>query len=81
MKLLGDYIKSRRGVLLFFALAAVLLGVSFALFHLPLRAVAYPCALALLLAGAFLFGVVYACRRCRGGARARARRGRRGGLD
>ena len=46
MKLLGDYIKSRRGVLLFFALAAVLLGVSFALFHLPLRAVAYPCALA-----------------------------------
>ena len=49
MKLLGDYIKSRRGVLLFFALAAVLLGVSFALFHLPLRAVAYPCALALLL--------------------------------
>lgn len=33
MKLLGDYIKSRRGVLLFFALAAVLLGVSFALFH------------------------------------------------
>ena len=47
MKLLGDYIKSRRGVLLFFALAAVLLGVSFALFHLPLRAVAYPCALAL----------------------------------
>ena len=49
MKLLGDYIKSRRGVLLFFALAAALLGVSFALFHLPLRAVAYPCALALLL--------------------------------
>ena len=49
MKLLGDYIKSRRGVLLFFALAAVLLGVSFALFHLPLRAVAYPCALTLLL--------------------------------
>ena len=49
MKLLGDYIKSRRGVLLFFALTAVLLGVSFALFHLPLRAVAYPCALALLL--------------------------------
>ena len=27
MKLLGDYIKSRRGVLLFFALAAALLGV------------------------------------------------------
>ena len=49
MKLLGDYIKSRRGVLLFFALAAVLLGVSFALFHLPLRAVAYPCTLTLLL--------------------------------
>ena len=49
MKLLGDYIKSRRGVLLFFALTAALLGVSFALFHLPLRAVAYPCALALLL--------------------------------
>ena len=49
MKLLGDYIKSRRGVLLFFALAAALLGVSFALFHLPLRAVAYPFALALLL--------------------------------
>ena len=49
MKLFGDYLKSRRGVLLFFALAAVLLGVSFALFHLPLRAVAYPCALALLL--------------------------------
>ena len=49
MKLLGDYIKSRRGVLLFFALAAALLVVSFALFHLPLRAVAYPCALALLL--------------------------------
>ena len=49
MKLLGDYIKSRRGVLLFFALTAVLLGVSFALFHLPLRAVAYPCTLALLL--------------------------------
>ena len=43
MKLLGDYIKSRRGVLLFFALAAVLLGVSFALLHLPLRAVAYGC--------------------------------------
>ena len=42
MKLLGDYIKSRRGVLLFFALAAALLVVSFALFHLPLRAVAYP---------------------------------------
>lgn len=49
MKLLGDYIKSRRGVLLFFVLAAVLLGVSFALFHLPLRAVAYPCTLTLLL--------------------------------
>ena len=49
MKLFGDYLKSRRGVLLFFALAAALLGVSFALFHLPLRAVAYPCALALLL--------------------------------
>lgn len=49
MKLLGDYIKSRRGVLLFFALAAALLGVSFALFHLPLRAVAYPCTLTLLL--------------------------------
>ena len=28
MKLLGDYIKSRRGVLLFFALAAALLGVT-----------------------------------------------------
>ena len=54
MKLLGDYIKSRRGVLLFFALAAVLLGVSFALFHLPLRAVAYPCTLALLLSLAAL---------------------------
>lgn len=40
MKLFGDYLKSRRGVLLFFALAAALLGVSFALFHLPLRAVA-----------------------------------------
>ena len=49
MKLFGDYLKSRRGVLLFFALAAALLGVSFALFHLPLRAVAYPCTLALLL--------------------------------
>lgn len=49
MKLFGDYLKSRRGVLLFFVLAAALLGVSFALFHLPLRAVAYPCALALLL--------------------------------
>lgn len=49
MKLLGDYIKSRRGGLLFFALAAALLVVSFALFHLPLRAVAYPCALTLLL--------------------------------
>lgn len=48
MKLLGDYLKSRRGALLFFALTAVLLGVSFALFHLPLRAVIYPSALALL---------------------------------
>ena len=48
MKLLGDYLKSRRGALLFFALTAMLLGVSFALFHLPLRAVIYPSALALL---------------------------------
>ena len=49
MKLLVDYLKSRRWALFFYALTAALLFVSFALFHLPLRAVAYPCALALLL--------------------------------
>ena len=35
MKLLGDYLKSRRWMLFFYALTAALLFVSFALFHLP----------------------------------------------
>ena len=46
MKLFGEYCKSRRGTFLYFAAAALLLGASFALYHLPLRAVFYPLALA-----------------------------------
>lgn len=46
MKLFGEYCKSRRGTFLYFAAAALLLGASFALYHLPLRAVVYPLALA-----------------------------------
>ena len=54
MKLFGEYLKSRRGALLFFALAAALLCASFALFRLPLAAVAYPLALTALLGAAAL---------------------------
>ena len=54
MKLFGEYLKSRRGTLLFFALAAALLCASFALFRLPLAAVAYPLALTALLGAAAL---------------------------
>ena len=46
MKLFGEYCKSRRGTFLYFSAAALLLGASFALYHLPLRAVVSPLALA-----------------------------------
>ena len=39
------YLRSRRKALLAFSVGAVLLGVSFALYHLPMKAVLYPCAL------------------------------------
>ena len=54
MKLFAEYIKSRRGALLFFALATAVLCASFALFRLPLAAVAYPLALTALLGAAAL---------------------------
>ena len=54
MKLFGQYLKSRRGTLGFFALAAALLCASFVLFRLPLAAVAYPLVLTALLGAAAL---------------------------
>ena len=39
------YLRSRSKALLAFSVCAVLLGVSFALYHLPMKAVLYPCAL------------------------------------
>ena len=54
MKLFGKYLRSRRGALLFFALAAAVLCASFVLFRLPLAAVAYPLTLTALLCAAAL---------------------------
>ena len=60
MKLFGEYCKSRRGTFLYFAAAALLLGASFALYHLPLRAVVYPLTLA---AAAGIAALALDCRR------------------
>ena len=60
MKLFGEYLKSRRGgIILYFVSAAVLI-ISFSLFHLPLTAVAYPLALAAVIA---LFALAWDYRR------------------
>ncbi len=49
MKRFGLFLRSRRGSIAFFVLLAVLLLCSFALYQLPLAAVAYPCGLGALL--------------------------------
>ena len=49
MKLFLRYLQSKLGVLLVFLAFAVILAVSFMLYHLPLEAVLYPAALCALL--------------------------------
>ena len=51
MRMLLSYLRSRRRVLLFSALCALLFSVSFLLYHLPVEAVLYPAGLCLLLGG------------------------------
>ncbi len=51
MRLLLSYLRSRRRVLLFSVLCALLFCVSFLLYHLPVEAVLYPAGLCLLLDG------------------------------
>ena len=51
MRLLLSYLRSRRRVLIFSALCALLFSISFLLYHLPVEAVLYPAGLCLLLGG------------------------------
>ena len=54
MKLFLRYLKSRLGVLLLFAVFALILAFSFVLYHLPAEAVLYPAALCLVLGAVVL---------------------------
>ena len=64
MKLFLRYLRSRLGVLLLFAAFALILTVSFLLYHLPVEAVLYPAALCLVLGAlALLIGFLRVRRR------------------
>ncbi len=73
MKSFGNYLKNRWRCAAFFCLLAGLLTASFALYKLPLAAVAYPCALGALLGMGFLAADYRASR-----ARRRVLRGLKG---
>ena len=50
----GRFVRDRRGRILFFLFCAAALAASFALYHLPLAAVAYPMGLAAAAGSAYL---------------------------
>lgn len=61
MEWLSDYIKQRRSALILFIVCVFILGSSFALYHLPLKAVLYPVTLCLVL---LVLVLILDCRKC-----------------